>query len=587
MAVQRQCFIQGNIVTSAGNSWMGIQGTGLVAWTSIEKYTYHMLPLAATVIGMTVKCSAVPGAGKTRTFTLRQNSANSAVTLTLGAAESSKTLVCAVALNAGDLINWQTTQTGGAADVNVGLSLMLEYTPNRQTALMGCSGQSTSQLIGGDRFLPLIYFTTSLGIAAESPAKATVMPTSGQITLFRVKTEVGPGVGKNIFFVLRKNGADAAAVLGPYTGVGAIDVSQAIAVNFVQGDRLGVKINEDAAATNVGYCCWSALVVPTVDGENILGMADPNDQPSNAGVSYAPLCEGRDQFEGDNDSKELSYAQTLKKFTVCIETAPGAAKTWTVRPKINGAPSGISVQLGPLQTINPTETDTADDAGRNGAVYSNLDNNMAAGNIGGSVLSCAMRFRNITIPKGARISSAYITWTAQFTRGGQVVASRIYGEKAAAPAAFGAAENFGLRTLTTAFVNNVTAGNWNLNATYQSSSLITVIQELVDAYDYAAGDMVLMWLDNGSGANNFQVAWSFDSAPAKVPILHIEYTLQTVSDNVNTAGVVDGQQLNVDFTPAGAPTGTSFTYAIVGEIHMPGSPGSGSPAGKLVASQII
>jgi hypothetical protein len=135
-----------------------------------------------------------------------------------------------------------------------------------------------------------------------------------------------------------------------------------------------------------------------------------------------------------------------------------------------------------------------------------------------------MRFSNITIPAGALIYYARINFVCQFSRAGQTVPSRIYGEKTATPAQYGAAENFLLRAMTTNYASWTPAASWTVNQEYNSPELRSLIQELVDAYaPYVNGEMAFQWRDNGAAANNFHSAHTFESAPGLAPVLIINW----------------------------------------------------------------
>jgi hypothetical protein len=168
----------------------------------------------------------------------------------------------------------------------------------------------------------------------------------------------------------------------------------------------------------------------------------------------------------------------------------------------------------------------ADDSTGVAGVYNNASTECRGGNIGGSVLHSAMRFRGINIPAGAIVYTAQINFVAQFTRAGQTVLSRIYGEKTSSPAIYGAAENFSLRTLTTSYISWTPIAAWTLNNQYNSPDFRLVVQELVNAYaPYVNGVMAFQWRDVGSGANQFQSAYTFESAPGLTPILVITWGL--------------------------------------------------------------
>lgn len=166
----------------------------------------------------------------------------------------------------------------------------------------------------------------------------------------------------------------------------------------------------------------------------------------------------------------------------------------------------------------------ADDSASVAGVFNNANTQTRAGNTAGSVLHSAMRFNHINIPAGAVIYTANINFVAQFTRAAQVVVSRIYGELSTAPLAYGAAENFLLRPVTAAYIDWTPIASWVINQQQNSPDFKSVVQELVNTYaPYVDGQMAFQWRDNGSGVNNYQSAWTFESAPGLLPILIITW----------------------------------------------------------------
>ncbi|MFA5377990.1 MAG: hypothetical protein WC455_19725 [Dehalococcoidia bacterium] len=166
----------------------------------------------------------------------------------------------------------------------------------------------------------------------------------------------------------------------------------------------------------------------------------------------------------------------------------------------------------------------ANDSEGSGAVYNNAAVQLRAGNNAGSTLKSALRFVNINIPAHAMIYSAFIGFTCNSSRAAQVVNSILRGELSAAPAAYGAAENFTARAYTVASKVWTPGASWTLDAQYSSGVLTAIVQELVNTYGaYVNGTMAFQWLDNGSGATNYHSAYSYDASALKAPVLVIRY----------------------------------------------------------------
>lgn len=144
------------------------------------------------------------------------------------------------------------------------------------------------------------------------------------------------------------------------------------------------------------------------------------------------------------------------------------------------------------------------------------------------IYSCFMRWTGVTIPAGATITAAYISFYHNNTVGSPATCE-IYFEKAANPEAVTSYSNFTGRTKTTAYTNiSSGSGTW-----WNSDSIVSIIQELVNAYDYSSGAAMQAFVvgANAGAGNNYYTAYGYDSDPAKAPILHIEYTETAAGGN--------------------------------------------------------
>jgi len=149
------------------------------------------------------------------------------------------------------------------------------------------------------------------------------------------------------------------------------------------------------------------------------------------------------------------------------------------------------------------------------------------------------RFSGVTIPSGALITLAYLSFAAHSSDSNNAVNTRITGNKENDPATFSTLADFQARRgtvvggadnskITTAQVtwDSVpawTAGNW-----YNTPNISSVIQELVDAHAPANEALVLFWddFDGRSTATNatYRQPYSYDHAPNTFGAkLHIEY----------------------------------------------------------------
>ena len=162
-----------------------------------------------------------------------------------------------------------------------------------------------------------------------------------------------------------------------------------------------------------------------------------------------------------------------------------------------------------------------DDGNLAGSWFNNSSNVGFGKAAAGNNVITALRFNNVTIPQGLTITSATITLTADATDA-DVVNAKVFGIDEDDTADF-TADPTG-RTRTTASVdwdfNGVT-----LDVAYTSSSIITVIQEIINRAGWVSGnDMGFLIDDDGSALDKILRFYSYDGSTTKAALLDVTYT---------------------------------------------------------------
>jgi hypothetical protein len=154
--------------------------------------------------------------------------------------------------------------------------------------------------------------------------------------------------------------------------------------------------------------------------------------------------------------------------------------------------------------------------------FSNYSSTLALGCLAGYPTNVFCRWTGITIPAGAKITSAYVSFRFCYYSGTPPECT-LHFEDAANPSAISSASDGEDRVKTTAniSVTGPTSGEW-----WNTGSIVSIIQELVDSYDYSSGAAMQMIINPGAesyGASR-QSAYE-DGYPAGLwaPKLHIEY----------------------------------------------------------------
>lgn len=151
--------------------------------------------------------------------------------------------------------------------------------------------------------------------------------------------------------------------------------------------------------------------------------------------------------------------------------------------------------------------------------YGTVD--LPLGGLSGYQIKVFCRWTGITIPAGAKITSAYVSFRF-YNYSGTPPECTLHFEDAANPSAISSASDGDDRVKTTAniSVTGPTSGEW-----WNTGSIVSIIQELVDSYDYSSGAAMQMIIDGGaSNSYSYQSAYGDgDPAGPRAPKLHIEY----------------------------------------------------------------
>jgi hypothetical protein len=182
-----------------------------------------------------------------------------------------------------------------------------------------------------------------------------------------------------------------------------------------------------------------------------------------------------------------------------------------------------------MPTVNYTVGANGDDGGFDAAALRNDEsaNRIDIGNADyPGVRHGWFRWTGVTIPVGATIDSAYITYQANGSGWGDGAAVRFYGvdtDNPAAPTTFAQASG---ATLTTAYVNwSISDWSWTDNADYTSPTLAAIIQELVDSYSFASGSALMIQVRNNSSPDGYyRGVAAYEHTSAYAARLQITYT---------------------------------------------------------------
>lgn len=143
------------------------------------------------------------------------------------------------------------------------------------------------------------------------------------------------------------------------------------------------------------------------------------------------------------------------------------------------------------------------------------------------------RFENVTIPQGAIINTAYITFTARRNRSGSTETIRIYGEDVDNSTVLtGVDDEIADKTKTSRSKKWSTSTKWKRNRTYDTPSLRRVVQEVVDRSGWSSGNAMGFIFQSNTLASGIVARWNRREAftpqrnIGKSPVLYVEYSIQ-------------------------------------------------------------
>lgn len=138
----------------------------------------------------------------------------------------------------------------------------------------------------------------------------------------------------------------------------------------------------------------------------------------------------------------------------------------------------------------------------------------------------SLRFTGITIPQGATIISAKITFTSVSGVTSQVLNYRITGVDEDNAGEFGTSpiDDARTRTHTTAYASWSPTLTLSIGSTYDTADFTSVIQEIVDRGGWSSGNALAIYIyDNATSTGNVVSQENYEDDSNKAPLLTIEY----------------------------------------------------------------
>ena len=167
--------------------------------------------------------------------------------------------------------------------------------------------------------------------------------------------------------------------------------------------------------------------------------------------------------------------------------------------------------------------------------FANNTTNLRMGAYYGIVRNLFIRFTGVTIPVGTIIKRAYMSFYF-YGSDESPPECALFFEDAANPSAVTSRTDGNGRVKTTASIGitSPTSGTW-----WNSNDISTIIQELVDSYDYSGGSAMQCIINGGSPYAGDVCSCDY-STPGVAPKLHIEFEYGTKSFQSTARGTFCG-----------------------------------------------
>ena len=315
------------------------------AGTTANNYKVNPLSEDVTIIRLTAWVTTAPGSGKSRAFTIRDDAADTAASVTISDTATSATWTGSVAIAAASLVSMETTPTGTPTAPG-SIFWVIEYTTAGDYYLM-LGGQDTTAAAS-------TYYSVPDGNSTAAQATSdfngyALFPMSAAVTKVAASAGVAPGSGKSRTFYATKGtmgvaGATDSSFSAAISGTNKVAVSSSGSLALAQFGWLVVKsVGASTPATSPISSCLT--IAPTTPGD--IAVCSTQLSLSTATASHYWHAHGQ-HANATNTTESAVYYRlpecTLKGLTAYLSAAPGSStrsRIFTLRS--NSADTTVSV----------------------------------------------------------------------------------------------------------------------------------------------------------------------------------------------------------------------------------------------------
>jgi len=221
--------------------------------------------------------------------------------------------------------------------------------------------------------------------------------------------------------------------------------------------------------------------------------------------SFENIADPEDGGDGQNHPERRPKLQIYYSFPSSVFEA---------YIQVNGTPVTDTLENGQIITYDTSADDAEQQDDEMDALY---DDDLDAGWEGDPedlhILTTGLRFRDVNIPKGVTIDSAYLVITAHEAKSAEDVAIiTIVGEASDAAQTYNFDNLITDRAETSSKIIWTVANEWELWGAYRSPDLKTIIQEVITRQGWATGNPIAIMLKGeDQGPSDIENAREFES----------------------------------------------------------------------------
>lgn len=348
----------GKLATSSSTSATNYQAPSQTTATAqaTENVRQEIASSAGTMRKLRISLDTAPGVGKSYTFKLRVNGADSALVVTISDANTTGVDSSnSVSIAQGDLLSISVTPSGTPTG-SVTIRTCLEFTSTvlAESMLLATSG-GNAEGSGGPHYIG-VGTAPTVGTETVETNVSLVLPVTGTLKNLFIGMNTAPGAGTNRVFAVMINGvASGVTCTVADSATSANDTSNTVSVTA--GDLVSIRCtNTGSTASTTGLMC-SLTLVATTDGQ--FAAMNGSLPESSSAANYFPLSHLRaitpDTQESLN-AKMVAQACSVTAIYANLITAPSSGKSRTYALRQNASTSTLSCVV---TDTNTTANDTA------------------------------------------------------------------------------------------------------------------------------------------------------------------------------------------------------------------------------------